>query len=627
LARRFREYRLTRPMRKKILVVLGIVFSALFFLIGRMIYIQKVDGDRYERIVLDQQEYSSQSIPYRRGDIVDCKNTILATSKDVYNVVLDCRVLNAKKACIEPTIAALTSCFGIPESDIRQKLKDNARSQYCVLVKKVDYEKTKAYRDLEEQKDSKLAGVWFEKEYVREYPYKSVASSVIGFTTKGNEGINGLERTYNDTLNGEDGRQYGYLSSDNDYEKTIIDAEDGKTIVSTIDVTIQSMVEKRIEKFNKEHTGYKGRKQGSAHTAVLVMNPNSGEVLAMAQYPGYDLTNPRDLSHVYSEKQIKKMSDKKKLAVLNDLWNNFCITATYEPGSTAKPFTVAMGLDSGKLKGKETYVCNGSEKVGDHVIHCANRNGHGKETIEKAVNNSCNDALMQMGKKIGISTFTKYQAIFGFGKKTRVDLPGEARTDTLIYTKETMNATSLATNSFGQNFNATMIQLGSGFCSLINGGKYYQPHLVKEIRNADGSLYEEIEPTLVKQTISKETSRYLRKYLYTTVKEGTAHSAKVEGYTMGGKTGTAEKLPRGNKKYLVSFIGFAPANNPQVMIYVIIDEPHLKDQAQSSLATNLAKEILTQVLPYMNIYPDEGKKGAEPQIKAPEENYEGGIFE
>ncbi|SFP97480.1 stage V sporulation protein D (sporulation-specific penicillin-binding protein) [Lachnospiraceae bacterium XBB1006] len=625
--RRLKNTRLTRPMRKKIIVVLGIVFSALFFLVGRMIYIQLVDGDRYERKVLDQQEYSSQVLPYKRGDIVDRKNTILATSKDVFNVVLDCRVLNAKKTCIDSTVQALVTCFSMKGDEVRQQLKDTPRSQYCILKKKVSYEKTKKFRELQAEKDSHIAGVWFEKEYEREYPYKTLASSVIGFVTKGNEGINGLERSYNSILNGEDGREYGYLSSDNDYEKTVVKAKDGKTIVSTIDMTIQSMVEKKVTQFNKEHDGYKGRKQGSAHTAVLVMNPNSGEVLAMAQYPFYDLSNPRDLSHVYKKSVIAKMSAKKKLAVLNDLWNNFCVTATYEPGSTAKPFTVAMGLDSGKLHGNETFVCNGSEKVGDHLIHCANRNGHGKETIEKAINNSCNDALMQIGRKIGVSTFTKYQSIFGFGRKTGIDLPGEARTDSLIYTKETMNPTALATNSFGQNFNATMIQLGSGFCSLINGGNYYQPHMVKEIRNADGSLYEEVKPTLLKQTISAETSRYLRRYLYTTVKKGTAHSAQVEGYTMGGKTGTAEKLPRGNKKYLVSFIGFAPAKNPQVMIYVIIDEPHLKDQAQSSLATNLAKEILTQVLPYMNIYPDANKKGAVPQIKAPEENYEQGIFE
>ncbi len=627
MARGNQNYRLTKSMRKKIVVVIGIVFATLFLLIIRLIYIQVVHGKKYEKTVLDQQEYSSQTIPYKRGDIVDRNNTILATSNDVYNVVLDCKVLNAKEKSIEPTVNAIAECFDVSTEEVRQRLADEPRSQYCVLLKRVSFEETKKFRDKQDEKDSLIAGVWFEKEYLRYYPYDSLASSVIGFTTSGNEGINGLEKAYNSTLNGLDGRQYGYLNSDNDYEKTVSEPENGKTIVSTIDVTIQSIVEKKIKAFNKKNSGHNNKRLGSKHTAVLVMNPNSGEVLAMAQYPYYNLNEPRNMSLVYSKKQIKAMSKKKKLAALNDLWNNFCITATYEPGSTAKPFTVAAGLDSGKLSGNESYVCNGSEKVGGFTIHCVNRNGHGPESIEKAINNSCNDALMQMGRKIGKSTFIKYQEIFGFGKKTGIDLPGEARTDSLIYNSDTMNATALATNSFGQNFNTTMVQLGSGFCSLINGGNYYQPHTVKEILNPDGSVHEKVEPVLVKQTISKETSRYLKKYLYTTVHNGTAQSAKVEGYTMGGKTGTAEKLPRGNRKYLVSFIGFAPAANPQVMIYVIIDEPNVDNQAQSSLATNLAKEIMTQVLPYMNIYPDEGKKGSVPKIHASEEDYSGGIFE
>ncbi|MCR4956205.1 MAG: peptidoglycan glycosyltransferase [Lachnospiraceae bacterium] len=614
-------------MRKKIIVTLGMIAFALLFLIGRIVYIQVVKGDAYKKIVLDQNEYDSQTIPYKRGDILDRNKTILATSTDVYNVILDCKVLNAKEESIQPTRQALLDCFNeLKEEDINKALKDTPDSQYCVLLKKVSYKETKAFRDLQEKDNSKIAGIWFEKEYERYYPYEDLAAATIGFTTSGNQGINGLENYYNSTLNGTNGRKYGYLDSDDDYMKTTIEAKDGKSLVSTIDMTIQSIVEKKVKAFNKKNSR-KG-KLGSKHTSVVVMDPNSGEVLSMAQYPSYDLNNPRDLTGLYSESAIEKMSDKKKLAALNELWNNYAITETYEPGSTAKPFTVACGLDSGKLKGDETYYCNGYQKVGGYKIHCANHNGHGLETIEKALNNSCNDALMQMGAQIGKSTFIKYQSIFGFGKKTGIDLTGESRTDSLIYTKETMDATALATNAFGQNFNTTMIQLGSGFCSLINGGNYYQPHMVKEILNPDGSTYETVEPTLVKQTISKETSSYIRKYLYTTVNEGTAQSAKVEGYTMGGKTGTAEKLPRGNGKYLVSFIGFAPAANPKVMIYVIIDEPNVANQAQSSLATGLAKEIMTDVLPYMNIYPDEKKKGATPKIITGTEDYtEGGIFE
>jgi len=620
---------LTKYMQGKILVVLGLLTLALLCLIIKLLYLHFEKGDEYSKKVLDQQEYSSQTIPYKRGDIVDRNGTILATSKDVYNVVLDCKVLNAREKSIDETVAALVKCFpDLTEDIIRDNLKEKATSQYCVLLKKVSYEDTAEFRAMQEMEDSKIAGVWFEKEYIRYYPYNSLAASLIGFASSGNVGLNGLESYYNDDLNGINGKEYGYLNSDSNIETTIVDAVDGKTIVSTIDANIQQIVEEKIMNFNNAHSGEDGNELGSKNTAVIVMDPNNGEVLAMANYPSYDLNNPRDLSAYYSDSELDEMTEDEKLDILNEIWNNYCITNTYEPGSTAKPFTVACGIDSGKLNGDETYICNGYEKVGGFTIHCVNHDGHGKETIEQAINNSCNDALMQMGKAIGIELFTRYQTIFGFGKRTGIDLTGESRTDSLIYTSETMDPTALATNSFGQNFNVTMIQLASGFCSLINGGNYYKPHVVKEIDNSDGSLSEEIEPLLVKQTISKETSSYLRKYLYTTVNNGTAKSAKVSGYTMGGKTGTAEKLPRGNHKYLVSFIGFAPATNPEVLIYVVIDEPNVDNQAQSSLATNLAKEILTEVLPYMDIFPDEDKEGAEPEIYSVtvEEDYAGDIF-
>ena len=624
-----KELKLKKVINRKLIVVLAIIFVALLFLVGRLIYIQVLKGEKYKRIVLDQQEYSSMSLPYKRGDIVDRNGTILATSKDVYNVVLDCKVLNAKSKCIDITVKGLVDIFGLEESDIRKELKENKNSQYSVLLKKVSYEdvqKFKEYKETAGNKNEYVTGVWFEKEYIRNYPYGSLASNVIGFITTGNEGMIGLEKYYNEILNGINGRQYGYLDSDNDYQKNIIEATDGDTVCLSLDINVQMIVEQKIKEFNDEHKSSE-LGLGSKHTAVMVMNPNNGEIYAMASYPSFDLTRPRDLSMYYSEEALEAMSDDEKIDILNDLWNNFCVTYTYEPGSTIKPFTVATGLDCGKLTGNETYLCNGYEKIGGHTIHCVNRGGHGIETIEQAINNSCNDALMQISRVIGVDAFTTYQEIFGFGKKTGLDLPGEARTDTLVYTKSTMNAASLATNSFGQNFNVTMIQLASGFCSLINGGYYYKPHVVKEIESEDGSIKDVTKSYLLRQTISAETSRYIRKYLYSTVNVGTAHSAKVEGYTMGGKTGTAQKYPRGNGKYLVSFIGYAPAATPRVLIYVIIDEPNVENQAQSSLATNLAREIMEEILPYLNIYPDEGKEGSVPTLKAPEEDYEDDIFE
>ena len=646
MAKRKQVYRLTKSMRKKLVVLLGMVVTALLVLIGRLFYIHFVSGDRYEKIVLDQQGYSSITIPYKRGEIVDRNHTLLATSTDVYNVILDCKVLNSKEKCIEPTIAALDEYFGISEDVIRDYLVNRPNSQYCVLLKKLPYEDVKDFELMLEDKtkNTYISGVWLEKEYIRSYPNDTMASHVVGFITSGNEGINGLEQYYNDILNGTNGRKYGYLNADSDYEITVKDAINGQTIVTTIDANIQRIVEQKILEFNLKYAGEKlssittevdengqviqnrdnvEQSFGSEVTAVLVMNPNTGEILAMAQYPTYDLNNPRDLTGYFTEEEIAAMTDEDVFNAMNEIWKNYCITGTFEPGSTAKPFTVAAGLDSGKILGNETYLCDGSEYVGGFNIHCVVRDGHGMETVADGVIKSCNDVLMQIGAEIGVETFCRYQNIFGFGCKTNIDLYGEAKTDTLIYHANNMDAASLATNAFGQNFNVTMVQLATGYCSLINGGNYYQPHLVKQILNDDGTVAKNIDPILVKQTISADTSDYVRDYLNRVVTEGTGASACPDGYTLGGKTGTAEKLPRGNKKYLVSFIGHAPADNPEVVVYVVIDEPNVPNQAQSSLATGLTKEILSELLPYMNIFPEDGEEPEEPI----EEDYQGDIFE
>lgn len=596
-------------MQKKLLIVFTLISAALIGLIGRLMYIEYTSGAKYEKIVLSQQEYDSSTIPYRRGDIVDAKGTILATSTDVYNVILDCKVLNSDEKKIEPTITALVQCFpDLNADELRQMIKDEPNKQYNVLEKRLPYDQIQGFVTLQEDKKNNpdIDGVWFEKEYIRKYPYGSIGSSVIGFTTSGNVGMAGIENYYNSTLNGVNGREYGYLNSDNNFEKTIKAAEDGDVVVSTIDLNIQSIVEQKVAQFQLDNANIAREGAGSKHTAVIVMNPQNGEVLAMAQYPNYDSSNPRDLSAYYTQEQIDAMSDEEKLDALNGLWQNYCITETYEPGSTAKPFTVAAGLETGTLRGDETYMCDGAEVVSGSTIHCVNRNGHGLEGIREALMNSCNDALMQMSYAIGVDNFVEYQKIFGFGQKTNIDLPGEARTDSLIYTRDSMTAVDLATNAFGQNFNTTMIQLSGAFCSLINGGYYYQPHVVKKITDTDGNTIETMDNTLIKQTVSEATSEKIKGYLYSTVSEGgTGKYAKVNGYSMGGKTGTAQKIPRGQGNYLVSFIGYAPQEKPQLMVYVIVDEPNAEDEAHSSYAQGIAQEIFAEVLPYLNIYPDE----------------------
>ena len=424
--------------------------------------------------------------------------------------------------------------------------------------------------------------------------------------------MNGVENYYNSTLNGVNGREYGYLNSDNDFEKTVKEATNGDNVVLTLDANIQTIVENKISDYITQNTNVARDGAGAKHVGAIVMNPNNGEILAMANYPNYDLSNPWDISAYYTEDEIAAMDDDAKLDALNQLWTNFCITYTYEPGSTVKPFTVAAGLETGTLKGDETYYCDGSETISGHVIHCVNTSGHGLEAIQQAIMNSCNDALMQMSYVIGPENFAKYQKIFGFGYKTNIDLPGEARTDSLIYTEDQLSTINLATNAFGQNFNTTMIQVASAFSSIVNGGSYYQPHVVKKITDEDGNTIEEMNGTLLKKTISKETSDTLKQYLYATVSEdGTGKYAKVDGYSMGGKTGTAQKLPRGQGNYLVSFVGYAPQDNPQVVIYVVVDEPNAADEAHSQFAQEIVKQILTEVLPYMNIYPDEEVTGTD----------------
>ncbi len=596
-------------MQKKLLIVFSLISVALIGLIGRLMYIEYTSGAKYEKIVLSQQEYDSSTIPYRRGDIVDTKGTILATSTDVYNVILDCKVLNNDEKKIEPTITALVQCFpDLNADELRQLIQNEPNKQYNVLEKRLPYDQIQGFVTLQEDKKNNpdIDGVWFEKEYIRKYPYGSIGSSVIGFTTSGNVGMAGIENSYNSTLNGINGREYGYLNSDNNFEKTIKAAEDGNVVVSTIDLNIQSIVEEKVAQFQIDNANVAREGAGSKHTAVVVMNPQNGEVLAMAQYPNYDSSNPRDLSAYYTQEQIDAMSDDEKLDALNGLWQNYCLTETYEPGSTAKPFTVAAGLETGTLSGDETYLCDGSELVSGSTIHCVNRNGHGLEGIREALMNSCNDALMQMSYAIGVDNFVEYQKIFGFGQKTNIDLPGEARTDSLIYTRDSMTAVDLATNSFGQNFNTTMIQMSGAFCSLINGGYYYQPHVVKKITDEDGNTIQTMDNTLIKQTVSEATSEKIKEYLYSTVSEGgTGKYAKVNGYSMGGKTGTAQKIPRGQGNYLVSFIGYAPQEKPQLMVYVIVDEPNAEDEAHSSYAQGIAQEIFAETLPYLNIYPDE----------------------
>lgn len=614
-----------RKMRKKLMVLFTAVTLVLCGLIGRLMYIDYTSGDKYEKKVLAMQSYDSVTIPYQRGDIVDASGTVLATSVAVYNVILDCSVMTSTanvdgekvQKYIEPTIDALMECFpDLDRGQLYEYAQDKADSKYIILKKKLPYDEIQDFVNLQEAVDEKgnkvnpdIKGVWFEKEYQRKYPFDALACSVLGFVSSGNVGTIGLENYYNSVLNGINGREYGYLNSDSAFEKTVIAPQDGNTVVSTLDANIQSIVEKKIIEFNETYRDNFREGAGSKNTSVMIMNPNTGEILAMAEYPMFDLNNPRDLNLVMTPEEQEEADDEKKMEKLNALWKNFSITETFEPGSVQKSFTIAGGLETGILNPTDTFLCDGGESVGGHWIKCVNKTGHGMETLEDVLMDSCNDAIMQMTYGIGIKNFTRYQEIFNFGQRTGIDLPGETSAAGLIYTEDNMTPIDLATNAFGQNFNATMVQMVGAFSSLVNGGTYYQPHLVSKITDASGRTVKDITPTALKQTVSEGTCDILKEYLYHTVSNGTGKTAKVDGYSLGGKTGTAEKYPRGNGNYLVSFMGFAPYDNPQLVIYCVVDEPNSEDQPHSYYAQNIVREILEEVLPYMNIYPDEELTG------------------
>lgn len=612
--------------QKKVLVLFLIVLVAFIFLFGRLIWIVRTNGTAYQKQVLSQRSYDSKTLPSRRGDIVDSKGTKLATCEKVYNLIVDASVMNSKDEYVEPTLDALTKCFPqLNMTQIRQHVAENKTSQWYVAAKRLSYDQTSEFRSMMED-DKNIKGIWFEEEYKRVYPGGSLAADVIGFTRTDNKGLYGLEEYYNEQLNGVDGRSYGYLDDDLNLQRTVKPAVDGYTIHSTIDSNIQAIIEKYLKEFMEENRDAYHVGNGAENLGCIIMEVNTGKVLGMASYPTYDLNDTKNESaligmvEVYqdvkengtyeikktgnyiTQERLAEMSNEEKLVNLNYLWKNFCITSSYEPGSTFKPFTVAAALETDSISPDSFYDCPGSLEVGGHNIHCHNRYGDGHITLQTAVAKSCNVAMMKIGLTMGQDTFSKFQSAFNFGLKTNIDLAGEARTIEFLRSAKDMDNADLATYSFGQNFNVTMIQMITGFCSLINGGYYYEPHMVSKITNSSGVVVESIEPRVLKQTISGSTSELIRQYCRATVTEGTGKTARPAGYMIGGKTGTAQTYPRDGRDFVVSFIGFAPADDPQIAIYVVVDRANSAEQDHATYAMNIVRKILTEVLPYLNIF-------------------------
>ena len=623
--RRKPRKKINHQMKGKLAGLFGAVLLALVCLLGRITYINATNGDKYKKQVLTQaqQKFENDVLPAKRGNIYDRNGNILATSNKVYNVILDCKTVNSDPDYVEPTIRALKEILGIDEEKVRSLLSDSrtSQSQYQILLKQLSMDKKKEFEayttveedsplsDTEKKERGNVKGVWFEEDYLRSYPFKSLSCDTIGFTLARDVADVGIESYYNSTLMGADGRQYGYFNSQSDVEQTIIEPVDGKNIVTTLDVGVQQIVEKYVNGFKK--------KMGAKNIGVVVQNPNTGEILAMDAGDRYDLNDPRDLSSLYSEEEIKAMNDEETVTALNAMWNNFCVTDAFEPGSVVKPIVMAGALEKGSISENDNFVCDGGQVFGannDTFIKCAvYPDAHGTEDLMHVIANSCNDGMMQIAERMGAEQFIKAQSLFNFGSRTGIDLPNEG--SGIIHTMDTMGETELACSAFGQGYTCTMLQEINAMSSVINGGYYYQPHLVKEIQDSNGSTVKTVEPVLLKQTISSEISAAIRSYMEDSVIEGTSRHSKVQGYSSGGKTGTAEKFPRGNKKYLVSFITFAPVEEPQVIVYVVVDEPNAEEQADSKYPQYIAQGILSELLPYLNVEPDEAEEGVVPETE------------
>ncbi|MCI8515014.1 MAG: penicillin-binding protein 2 [Lachnospiraceae bacterium] len=643
-------------MRGKLAFTFLVIVLALFALGIAVAAIGYDDNEEYAKIVLSQQDYDSRVVTARRGNIIDRNGNVLATNETLYNLILDPAVILADENYTETTLNALAECYGYSKEELTTLIHERSKSHYVRYTRQMPEEEMTRFLELQKQinedayksdKPFRVKGVWFETEYKRIYPYGDLACRVIGFSSAdGTSGSYGIEQYYNENLAGINGREYGYLSEEANLERVTKDAVNGDTLVSTLDANIQRIVERRIEEFMST--------VGAKTTAVIVMDPDNAEVLAMATSNSFDLNAPRDVLSRFTDEQIRQYGLEEGMAAYNRehpeapiaqeqvpevyteeeirsfgqqvacalVWKNYCISETIEPGSTAKVFTVAAGLEEGILHTTDTFYCDGGEDFPGTRVTCHLKSGHGTLDVTGALAESCNDALMQIGFRIGADVFSKYLELFNFGMKTGVDLPGEERG--ILYEPENITNLTLATEAFGQNYNVTMIQMAAAYCSLINGGYYYEPHVVRQILDENGDVKQTITKTLVRETVSRSTSEFIRQALLQTVDEGSGTAAAIAGYTVAGKTGTAQKYPREAEHYLISFTGFVPYDDPQVFIYVVIDEPNVEDQSRGGYGTALTKTILQDLLAYMNIYPTREVPESSPEEGGGETAPEGG---
>ena len=562
--------------RKKVMIVFVAVFFIMMFLIGRLVYLMIFCSEYYGNKAENLHE-RERDIKAARGKLLDANGTVLATNKSVCTI----SVIHNQMEEPEKVIAMLVKELGISEETARKRVeKVSSIERVKTNVAKETGDAIRAYG---------LSGVKVDEDYKRYYPYGTLASKVLGFTGADNQGILGLEVKYDEYLQGTNGKILTLTDArgieiENAGESRL-EPVNGYDLCLSLDYNIQMYCEQAAKKVCT--------KKSADSVSVIVMNPQNGELMAMVNYPEFDLNDPFTLVGDTGE----SVSAEEKQNLLNKMWRNQCISDTYEPGSTFKIITAAAALEEGVVKLDDAFFCPGYKIVEDRRIRCARTTGHGAETFETGIMNSCNPVFMELGERLGAENFVGYFKQFGLLSKTNIDLPGEA--GTIMHKTENIGSVELATISFGQSFQITPIQLVTTVSSIINGGTRVTPHFGVSVQDADGNTVKTFSYETHENICTAETSETMRYLLEKVVSEGTGKNAKIEGFSIGGKTATSQTLPRSDHKYISSFLGFAPADNPQVLVLVVINNPQ-GIYYGGTIAAPVAKEIFENILPYLD---------------------------
>ena len=557
-------------------------------LLGRLVWLMGFRSDYYYEKAEDLHE-RERDIKAARGEILDAKGKVLAANKTVCTV----SVIHSQIKDPEKVIRLLVSELGLSEEAVREKVEKNSSIER--IRTNVEKETGDAIRK------AGLDGVKVDEDYKRYYPYDSLASKVLGFTGGDNQGIIGLEVEYEEVLKGIPGK----ILTTTDARGVEIDGlgerrsepVKGNTLRLSLDISIQEFVQQAALKVMEE--------KQAERVSILLMNPQNGEIYACVNVPEFNLNEPFVLN---TGQDTASMDQKKAQDLLNQMWRNPCLNDTYEPGSTFKIITMAAGLQEGVVSLNDRFYCPGYKLVDDRRIHCANRRGHGSQNFVEGAQNSCNPVFIEVGLRLGVENYYKYFKRFGLMKQTGIDLPGEA--GTIMHKMENMGNVELATVSFGQSFQITPVQLATTVSSLINDGNRITPHFGVAIQSADGSQVKELEYPVETGIISSETSGTMRKILETVVSEGSGKNAAIEGYSIGGKTATSQTLPRSANRYISSFLGFAPAEEPKVLALCIIHDPQ-GIYYGGTIAAPVVRSIFDNVLPYLGIEKTKSEKSEE----------------